>query len=157
MHKLYFPACPVEGPIEPPVPFSHFGTRGAIPSKCGSCKLEFEGGCMRYMDKLKRYMHLDYGPCGISGPTNPVIYEDQTSLFVPRSRFRRSASGAISSFTTTSLVSHARRTLRNGVTAIAVWTGAHGGRTASISICRIPKSPLKRWWMPFTKTMSSRL
>jgi hypothetical protein len=29
------------------------------------------------MDRLKRYMHLDYGPCGISGPTDPVIYEDQ--------------------------------------------------------------------------------
>lgn len=32
---------------------------------------------MRFMDKLQRYMHLDYGPCGISGPTNPVIYEDR--------------------------------------------------------------------------------
>jgi hypothetical protein len=87
MHKLYFPACPVEGPIDPPVPFGHMATRGAIPNKCGSCGLQFEGGCVRFMDKLQRYMHLDYGPCGISGPTDPVIYEDtfiRSKVEIPR-------------------------------------------------------------------------
>lgn len=87
MHHLYFPACPVEGPIHPPVPFAHFGTRGAIPNKCGHCKFMFEGGCTRYFEEVQRYMHLDFGPCGIDGPTDPVIYEDkfiQSKVDVPR-------------------------------------------------------------------------
>lgn len=47
----------------------------------------FEGGCIRHMDELKRYMHLDYGPCGIPGPTEPVIYEDnfiRSKVEIPR-------------------------------------------------------------------------
>jgi len=39
------------------------------------------------MDKLQRYMHLDYGPCGIPGPTDPVIYEDpfiRSKVEIPR-------------------------------------------------------------------------
>lgn len=77
MHKLYFPACKVKGEIEPPVPFNHMGITGAVPNKCGSCKHLFEGGCTRYMDEVNRHLHLDYGPCGIDGPTDPVVYEDE--------------------------------------------------------------------------------
>ncbi len=87
MHNLYFPSCPVEGPIEPPVSFNHLGISGAIPNKCGHCEMMFEGVCTRAMERLQRYMHLDYGPCGIPGPTDPVIYEDpfvRSRVEVPR-------------------------------------------------------------------------
>lgn len=87
MHRFYFPACPVEGPIDPPVPYSHFGSRGCIPNKCSTCDCFFEGGCTRFMAELKRYMHLDYGPCGIQGPTDPVHYEDNfitSKVEIPR-------------------------------------------------------------------------
>ena len=87
MHRLYFPACPVDGPIDPPVPFCHMGTEGAIPNKCGGCRFSFEGGCTRFFEGLQRYMHLDHGPCGIHGPTDPVVYEDRfirAKVEVPR-------------------------------------------------------------------------
>ncbi len=87
MHRFYFPSCPVDGPIEPPVPFSHLGTRGAIPNKCASCVHCFEGGCTRHFGELQRYMHLDYGPCGIDGATDPVVYEDsfiRSKVEIPR-------------------------------------------------------------------------
>lgn len=47
----------------------------------------FEGECLRSMETLHRYMHLDFGPCGIHGPTDPVIYEDRfikSKVEVPR-------------------------------------------------------------------------
>jgi|GEM_PF-1103714 len=91
MHHLYFPSCPIEGPVEPPVPYSHFATRGAIPNKCAACEYCFEGGCTRYMSELQRYMHLDFGPCGVSGPTDPVYYEDnfvRSKVEVPRKCIR---------------------------------------------------------------------
>lgn len=28
------------------------------------------------MAEVGHYLHLDYGPCGIAGPTDPVTYED---------------------------------------------------------------------------------
>lgn len=87
MHHLYFPACPIEGTIDPPVSFDHLGIRGAIPNKCGHCKYMFEGGCARYFVEVRRYLHLDYGPCGIVGPTDPVYYEDQfvrSKVEIPR-------------------------------------------------------------------------
>ncbi len=87
MHRFYFPPCPVDGPIDPPVPFSHMGTVGAIPNKCSGCVHSFEGSCTRFMEEVQRYMHLDFGPCGISGPTDPVIYEDQfviSKVEIPR-------------------------------------------------------------------------
>ncbi|MBX2846904.1 MAG: hypothetical protein KTR16_01180 [Acidiferrobacterales bacterium] len=87
MHKLYFPTCKVEGDIEPPVPFNHMGMVGAVPNKCGSCKNLFEGSCRRYMDEVNRYLHLDYGPCDIEGPTDPVTYKDDfvtANVEVPR-------------------------------------------------------------------------
>lgn len=87
MHKFYFPACPVDGPIDPPVPFGHMATVGAIPNKCGTCDMSFEGECLRHLDELQRYMHLDYGPCGIPGPTDPVVYEDnfvRSKVEIPR-------------------------------------------------------------------------
>jgi hypothetical protein len=87
MHHQYFPACPVKGPIEPPAPFNHLGIQGAIPNKCNRCEFMFEGGCTRYFDKVQHYMHLDFGPCGIDGPTDPVIYEDEfirSKVEIPR-------------------------------------------------------------------------
>ena len=77
MHRLYFPACPVEGPIDPPAPYGHLGTHGSIPKKCNDCVYCFEGGCTRFFEEVQRYMHLDFGPCGIAGPTDPVFYEDK--------------------------------------------------------------------------------
>jgi hypothetical protein len=77
MHKIYFPSCKIEGDIEPPIPYNHMGITGAVPNKCGSCKHIFEGGCTRYMDLTNSYLHLDYGPCKVDGPTDPVIYEDE--------------------------------------------------------------------------------
>lgn len=76
MHVNYFPSCKIEGNIEPPVPFNHMGIAGAVPNKCGSCKHLFEG-CTRNIEQVGRYLHLDYGPCTIAGPTDPVIYEDE--------------------------------------------------------------------------------
>ena len=87
MHRFYFPACPVEGQFDPPIPYGHMGTNGAIPKKCSDCKLCFEGGCTRFFDDVQRYMHLDFGPCGINGPTDPVYYEDHfitAKVEVPR-------------------------------------------------------------------------
>jgi len=52
------------------------GIGGAIPNKCGSCDFLFEGGCTRFFDELQRYTHLDYGPCGVDGATDPVKFED---------------------------------------------------------------------------------
>ncbi|GEP45953.1 hypothetical protein [Brevifollis gellanilyticus] len=43
------------------------------------------------MDKLNRYMHLDFGPCGIHGPTDPVVYEDRyirAKVEIPRKCLR---------------------------------------------------------------------
>ncbi|MFZ6719107.1 hypothetical protein [Undibacterium sp. Ji49W] len=77
MHSFYFPSCKIEGDIEPPVPFNHMGRVGAVPNKCGSCNHLFEGGCTRYIDLVNKYLHLDYGPCKIDGPTDPVVYEDE--------------------------------------------------------------------------------
>ena len=77
MHSHYFPPCPIEGPIPPSVPYGHMGTRGAVPQKCSKCKMLFEGECTRYMADVGHYLHLDHGPCGVRGPTDPVAYEDR--------------------------------------------------------------------------------
>ena len=77
MYRDYFPSCPVDGPIEPPVPCVIFTSSGAIPNKCGACNHFFEGGCTRVSEELHRYMHLDYGPCTESGSTHPVLFEDK--------------------------------------------------------------------------------
>ena len=77
MHSRYFPPCPIDGPIEPPVPFGHMLSRGAVPKKCSECQHLFEGECLRYANEVGRYLHLDHGPCGINGPTDPVVYEDK--------------------------------------------------------------------------------
>jgi len=87
MHKKYFPVCPVDGPIEPPVPFGHMMSSGAVPNKCGGCPNLFEGECTRYMEQVGHYLHLDYGYCGIPGPTDPVIYRDEfivSEVEIPR-------------------------------------------------------------------------
>ena len=87
MHTRYFPICTVDGPIEPPVPFGHMCSRGAIPKKCATCRNLFEGECLRNTNLTGTYSHLDYGPCGIPGPTDPVIYQDRfivSTVEVPR-------------------------------------------------------------------------
>ncbi len=87
MHRKYFPPCPVEGPIEPPMPFSHLGSQGAVPAKCASCEHLFEGECNRAHGLVDGFLHLDYGPCGIEGPTDPVRIENrhlQSVVEVPR-------------------------------------------------------------------------
>ena len=91
MHRHYFPSCPVEGPIEPPVPYNHMGISGAIPKKCSECSHCFEGGCTRFFEEVQRYSHLDFGPCGIDGPTDPVVYEDKfvtAKVEIPRKCLR---------------------------------------------------------------------
>ena len=87
MHSKYFPPCPIDGPIDPPVPFAHMASRGAVPNKCSKCEHLFEGECTRYMEEVGRYMHLDHGPCGVNGPTDPVVYEDsfvKSKVEIPR-------------------------------------------------------------------------
>jgi hypothetical protein len=87
MYTQYFPPCPVDGPIEPPVPFGHMISKGAVPKKCSECKYLFEGECIRYMREVGRYLHLDHGFCGIQGPTDPVFYQDQyieSKVEIPR-------------------------------------------------------------------------
>ncbi|MCA9178802.1 MAG: hypothetical protein KDB14_30275 [Planctomycetales bacterium] len=36
----------------------------------------FEGECIRYLDEVGHLLHLDHGPCGVDGPTDPVRWED---------------------------------------------------------------------------------
>lgn len=87
MHRRYFPSCPIDGPIEPPVPFGHMASRGAVPKKCAECQHLFEGECTRNIQEVGHYLHLDHGPCGIDGPTDPVVYEDQfiqSKVEIPR-------------------------------------------------------------------------
>src|SRR5262249_6630601 len=91
MHKYYFPQCPIDGPIDPPVAYGHLGFRGAVPRKCSDCKYLFEGSCVRYSDEVQPYRHLDHGYCGIPGPTDPVIYEDSfivSKVEIPRKCLR---------------------------------------------------------------------
>ena len=98
MHSQYFPACPVDGPIEPVVPFAHMFSVGAVPNKCSSCRFLFEGECNRasefngdqsiHLGSMHLgYMRLDHGPCGVNGPTDPAFYEDKfvkAEVSVPR-------------------------------------------------------------------------
>lgn len=86
MYHLAFPVCPVEGPIEPPVPYSHF-LEGAVPKKCSTCEFLFEGECTRAFEQLGRYLNLDHGFCGVPGSTDPVRYENKwmvSKVKVPR-------------------------------------------------------------------------
>jgi hypothetical protein len=76
MLAKYFPICNVDGPIEPPVPYGHMVSRGAVPQKCSSCPNLFEGECLRNASIGLGYSHLDHGPCGVPGATDPVLYED---------------------------------------------------------------------------------
>src|SRR5262245_43292684 len=87
MHRDYFPACPVDGPTLPAVPFRHMASVGAIPRKCSTCTRQFEGGCTRAVETRRGYLHLDHGPCGIDGPTDPVPYEHSSltaTVTIPR-------------------------------------------------------------------------
>ena len=62
-------------------------SNGAIPKKCSSCKHLFEGECTRNIDDVGAYLHLDHGPCGVEGPTDPVVFENefiQSKVEVPR-------------------------------------------------------------------------
>lgn len=86
MLSRYFPRCPVSGPVDPPVPYGHLVSRGAIPTKCASCSNLFEGECTRE-SPTAGYMALDHGPCPVEGPTDPVFYEDRfitSKVEVPR-------------------------------------------------------------------------
>ena len=77
MHRFYFPPCPVDGPIDPPVSYGHLATHGSVPTKCSTCVSLFEGSCCRHMAEVGHYLHLDHGPCGVAGPTDPIVYEDE--------------------------------------------------------------------------------
>lgn len=62
-------------------------SRGAVPKKCSECQYLFEGECIRYFEEVGHYLHLDHRPCGIDGPTDPVVYEDQfvqSKVEIPR-------------------------------------------------------------------------
>ena len=62
-------------------------SRGAVPKKCSECEHLFEGECLRGGEQAGRYFHLDYGPCGIPGKTDPVHYENghiKAKVTVPR-------------------------------------------------------------------------
>ena len=76
MIRIYFPLCPVDGPLDP-VPFSHAGSHGAVPRKCRECPNLFEGECGRDRDDypIDSYRHLDHGPCPFPGPTDPLPFE----------------------------------------------------------------------------------
>lgn len=87
MHRDYFPPCPIDGPILPAVPFRHLGTAGSVPQKCSTCSHLFEGGCTRAVETRQGYLHLDHGPCGIAGPTDPIVYESRyftAKVSIPR-------------------------------------------------------------------------
>jgi len=87
MHRRYFPACPVDGPIDPPVAFGHGASHGAVPNKCSECVKFFEGECTRFIEEVGHYLYLDHGPCGINGPTEPVEYQGsatKSKALVPR-------------------------------------------------------------------------
>jgi len=66
--EMYRPECPYTGP-QTPVPSSHLTLRFSIPEKCDGCRFNFEGRCKLITNRLVR---LDYGYCGIPGPTHLV-------------------------------------------------------------------------------------
>jgi hypothetical protein len=81
MHINYFPACPVDGPIEPLVYYKYSGT--FVPNKCSTCKHFFEASCNRvFAAGGNHWMELDFGPCGIDGPTDPIKFE--IDLFISK-------------------------------------------------------------------------
>jgi hypothetical protein len=87
MRKRYFPSCTVDGLIEPPIPFKHMASSGAVPNKCRNCQHFFEGECLRAIDEQHRYLKLDYGFCGIPGETDPVFYQNDrivSDIEIPR-------------------------------------------------------------------------
>lgn len=140
MHSRYFPPCPVDGPIDPPVAFGHMGSRGAVPAKCGQCRHLFEGECTRFIETVGHYLHLDHGPCGINGPTDPVTYEDEfikAKVEVPRkcSRCRFLAVHQIFGFHCTSLGSIAQKTQTSGATFTVDLTGSRGNPTSFTYNC----------------------
>ena len=51
-------------------------SEGAVPKKCSECEYLFEGECTRPGGEVP-YLHLDHGPCGIEGPTDPVVFENE--------------------------------------------------------------------------------
>lgn len=71
MYRRAFPACEVDGPVDP-VPFSHMLSTGAIPRKCASCRFFFEGECTRAADQGLALLALDHGPCPVLGDTTPT-------------------------------------------------------------------------------------
>ncbi|WP_196889335.1 hypothetical protein [Aureivirga sp. CE67] len=84
MYRNSFPKCEKEGAYNL-VPFSYFISKGKIPSKCNSCENLLEGECIRDFKKTNSYLQLDYGFCGISGNTNPVLKNkvNDIEIFVP--------------------------------------------------------------------------
>ena len=87
MHKYYFPTCSVKGPIEPAVPCKHVGLRASVPQKCSECEHLSEGSCTRAFEEVGDHLHLDHGPCGIPGDTDPVYYQNsriKAKVVVPR-------------------------------------------------------------------------
>ncbi|UUO07944.1 hypothetical protein M4951_06415 [Blastopirellula sp. J2-11] len=87
MHRQYFPRCPVDGPIEPAVPYEYEGTRGAVPMKCSECPHLYGSDCTRAMPQIHHRLHLDHGACEIDGPTEPVLLDNeflQSKVYVPQ-------------------------------------------------------------------------
>lgn len=71
MYHDSFPKCRRKGSYEP-VPFAHVVSEGAIPYKCSECRYICEGGCRRATWTNAVFLQLDYGPCRVKGPTEPV-------------------------------------------------------------------------------------
>lgn len=79
------------------------GSTGAVPQKCSTCENLFEGECTRSLGEVGGHLHLDHGPCGVDGPTDPVTFENQyitSKVKIPRkcSRCRHLAVAAIRGF-----------------------------------------------------------
>jgi len=134
MHHLYFPACPVEGPIEPPVPFGHMGTRArfrtsaAVAVTCS--RADALGFPLICRDTCTSTMDLAVFTA------QRTQFCMRIALFARRWRFHASALDVASFSTIAFMDLPAARTLRSGAAALAAWIGGHGNQTEFTSTIR---------------------
>jgi len=85
MYNKSFPKCKINGSLNP-INYNYFFS-GKIPEKCSTCKFFYHGGCLRNFNETEEYLHLDYGPCPISGDTEPKLIDNQyisSKVYIPK-------------------------------------------------------------------------
>ena len=87
MYRRSFPKCTVEGDQSPSKKMLVMASKWALPTKCISCQYLFEGECLRDSELIGGgFLQLDYGYCGVDGPTEPFAIEEPAigvKIFIP--------------------------------------------------------------------------